>query len=103
MTCHRPVQTLYGLFLIRCKHDLEESRLRQVRRSPLEDVLRRLLVAQREACGMTQAELAATLRRPQSYVSKVERGERRLEVVEFIAYARALGLSPQDVIAGLTA
>ena len=75
--------------------------MRQVRRSPLEDVLRRLLVARREACGMTQVELAAALHRPQSYVSKVERGERRLEVVEFIEYARALGASPEALIASL--
>lgn len=77
--------------------------MRQVRRSPLEEVLRRLLVVHREACGMTQVELAAALRRPQSFVSKVERGERRLEVVEFIEYARALGVSPDGLIASLMA
>lgn len=75
--------------------------MRQVRRSPLEDVLRQLLVARREAVGLTQVELAAALRRPQSYVSKIERGERRLEVVEFIEYARALGASPEGLIASL--
>ncbi len=77
--------------------------MRQVRRSPLEEVLRQLLVARREAAGLTQVELAAALRRPQSYVSKIERGERRLEVAEFIAYARALGTSPEELIATLAA
>ena len=74
---------------------------RQVRRSPLADVLRRLLVARREAAGLTQVELAAALRRPQSYVSKIERGERRLEVVEFLEYARALGASAEELIRSL--
>lgn len=71
--------------------------MRQVRRSPLEETLRRLLTARREAAGITQAQLAGAMQRPQSYVSKVERGERRLEVAEFMDYARALGDSP-DVL-----
>jgi transcriptional regulator with XRE-family HTH domain len=43
---------------------------------------------------MTQAALAARLNRPQSFVSKYERGERRLDVVEFGEVARALGIDP---------
>ena len=48
----------------------------------------------RKAARLTQAELAARLERPQSFVSKYERGERRLDVVEFGEVARAIGLDP---------
>ena len=41
---------------------------------------------------ITQAELAVKLSRPQSFVSKFERGERRLDVVEFLEVAEALGV-----------
>jgi transcriptional regulator with XRE-family HTH domain len=56
--------------------------------------LRRLLVEARKAAGLTQAELAGRLNRPQSFVSKYERGERRLDVVEFRDVAHALGADP---------
>ena len=41
--------------------------------------------------GLSQVELAARLHRPQSYVSKYESGERRLDLVEFIEVAEAIG------------
>jgi transcriptional regulator with XRE-family HTH domain len=41
------------------------------------------------------------LGRPQSYVSKYERGERRLDVVEFLAVARALGTDAASLVAEL--
>jgi len=56
--------------------------------------LRELLVEVRRAAGLTQAELSQQLNRPQSFVSKYERGERRLDVVEFGEVARALGVDP---------
>lgn len=58
-------------------------------------VLRR----ERGRSDLTQAELAGRLRRPQSYVAKVETGERRLDVVEFVEYARAIGLEPAHLLA----
>ncbi|HET6631075.1 MAG TPA: helix-turn-helix transcriptional regulator [Rhodanobacteraceae bacterium] len=48
----------------------------------------------RLAAALTQRDLAARLGKPQSYVSKTERCERRLDVPEFIALARALGHDP---------
>jgi transcriptional regulator with XRE-family HTH domain len=55
---------------------------------------RELLVEARNNAGITQAGLAARLKRPQSFVSKYERGERRLDVVEFGDVAKALGIDP---------
>ena len=67
----------------------------------LHERLRSLLIEARSAAGVTQAELAARLARPQSFVSKIERGERRLEIVEFIEIAQALGIDPAELIAKL--
>ena len=53
--------------------------------------LRELLVEARNEAGLTQAQLSKRLRRPQSYVSKYERGERRLDVIEFMEIADAVG------------
>ena len=55
--------------------------------------------ARREA-GLTQVELADRLGRPQSFVSKVERGERRLDVIEFCQVAEALGIEPAKLLSG---
>jgi transcriptional regulator with XRE-family HTH domain len=53
-----------------------------------------MLVAARKESGLTQVQLAERLSRPQSFVSKVERGERRLDVVEFFEVAQAIGIDP---------
>ena len=56
------------------------------------EVLRTLLAEARLKRGMTQVALASQLACPQSVVSKVERGDRRLDFVEFMAWAAALEL-----------
>lgn len=56
--------------------------------------LRSLLIEAREKNGLTQAQVAAKLNKPQSFVSKYENGERRLDVIEFIEVAEALGVDP---------
>jgi transcriptional regulator with XRE-family HTH domain len=64
----------------------------------------KMLDALRQAridAGMKQTDLAAALGRPQSFVSKVERGERRLDLVELVIVLRALGADPADFIGGL--
>lgn len=55
------------------------------------------LVSARKAAHMTQAELSARIGRPQPFISYVERGERRVDVVEFYAIALALGRDPIDL------
>jgi len=62
---------------------------------------RELLIAARKKADLTQAELSSRLKRPQSFVSKYERGERRLDVVEFADVARALGVEPVQFLAKL--
>lgn len=63
--------------------------------------LRELLVAKRRERELTQTELAEKLRMPQSFVSKVERGERLLDVIEFARYIAALGCDPIQVFSEL--
>jgi transcriptional regulator with XRE-family HTH domain len=52
------------------------------------------LIAVRKAAGIRQQGLAKKLGRPQSFVAKYEGGERRIDVIEFITIARALGADP---------
>ena len=56
------------------------------------------LVDARKAAHVTQVELANRLGRHQSFVSKVERGERRVDVVEFCDIAEALGHDPSRLL-----
>ena len=51
----------------------------------------------RKEKGITQAQLAEALGKPQSFIAKVENGERRLDVVEFVHLAKLLGLSNEEV------
>lgn len=62
-----------------------------------------LLKEERKKAGLTQAKLAKKLRRPQSYVSKYERGDRRLDVIEFLEIARAIGFDPNMILQKLNA
>ncbi|WP_066587824.1 helix-turn-helix domain-containing protein [Sphingomonas pruni] len=57
-----------------------------------------ILVATRKALGWSQDGLANKLGRHQQFVSRYELGERRLDAVEFVDVARALGLDPAILI-----
>jgi transcriptional regulator with XRE-family HTH domain len=59
---------------------------------------RRLLIDARANADLTQVDLAERLSRPQSFVSKYENGERRLDVIEFLQVARAIGIDPLKFI-----
>jgi hypothetical protein len=73
-------------------------------KSPEYGRLVELLVAVRHSAGFQQQKLAAKLRKPQSFVAKYEGGERRIDLIEFIAITRALGADPVklfgDFVAG---
>ena len=62
-----------------------------------------LMVAARKAARLTQQALALRLKKPQSFVAKYEGGERRLDVVEFVAISRAIGADPLKLLASLVA
>ena len=57
-----------------------------------------LLIEKRNERLVTQASLAKKLNRPQSFVSKYENGERRLDVIEFLNVMKALDIDPCDFI-----
>lgn len=57
-----------------------------------------LLTKARSTAGLTQQQLATLLGKPQSFVAKYESGERRLDLVEFIAIARALEFEPGKAV-----
>lgn len=61
----------------------------------------KLLKAERVRLGFTQEEIASRLSATQSFVSKCERGERRLDVVELRAWCDALELPLHDFITRL--
>lgn len=53
-----------------------------------------LLIKARKDAKVTQDEVAERLNRPQSFVSKYENGERRVDVIEFLDIAQAIGFDP---------
>lgn len=57
-----------------------------------------MLTEARTSAGVTQAELAELIGWQQTDVSKVERGERRLDVVEFLQFAEALQLDAPEFV-----
>lgn len=59
---------------------------------------RELLIHVRHQKNLTQAEVAQRLKKPQSYVSKYEAGERRLDVIEFLEVAEVLGVQPWTLL-----
>jgi transcriptional regulator with XRE-family HTH domain len=52
----------------------------------------------RERAGLTQQELAKRLRKPQSFVSSYERGQRRVDVLELIRIVETLAGDPIEVV-----
>ena len=51
--------------------------------------------------GVSQRELGRRLGKPPSFPNKIENFERRLDVLEFIAIARALGIAPDELMGRL--
>jgi transcriptional regulator with XRE-family HTH domain len=58
------------------------------------EFLRSELKKARMSASLRQIDLAKLLKKPQSYVSKIESGERNLDVIEFLYYVTALGIEP---------
>ena len=52
----------------------------------------------RKTAGLTQEQVGERLQQTQSFVSKCERGERRIDVIEFYAFCQAIGISLEDFV-----
>ena len=52
----------------------------------------------REDAGLTQVEAAAKLKKPQSFISRCETGERRVDVLEFEDFVRLYGKVANDLL-----
>ena len=72
--------------------------MRKSLRSPDYARLIEMLTAARNDADVTQQTLADKLNKPQSFVAKVEGGERRIDVVEFVAIVHALGRDPIEML-----
>ena len=64
-------------------------------------ILGEVLVAARERAKLKQSDVAARLGMPASYLSKIENGTRRLDVIELIQIAEAMESDPADLIRDL--
>jgi transcriptional regulator with XRE-family HTH domain len=61
-------------------------------------ILGEVLVRARERARLKQADVAARLGLPASYLSKIESGTRRLDVIELIRIAEAMGIDPAEIV-----
>ncbi len=60
------------------------------------------LTERRKELGLTQQDLASRIGLHKQFVSRVELGERRLDVIEFVDFARALDLDLPNLIADIS-
>jgi ribosome-binding protein aMBF1 (putative translation factor) len=80
---------------------MPKTTLRKTLRTKGHRALIDILVEAREQAGLTQRDLAARLRRPHSFIGRIEAGERRVDVIEFIEIARVMGFDPGPLFARL--
>lgn len=69
--------------------------------SAAHDQLVAFLVAEREAAGLTQRQLAERLRKDPATIARIETGERNVSMLEFMLIARALGQDPTRLVSRL--
>lgn len=65
---------------------------------PAYEVVIEHLVARRKARRLTQVDIAAIMKTDQSQISKIERRERRLDLIDFVRYCIAVDLDPTALI-----
>lgn len=66
---------------------------------PIYRQLIKTIVDERIRAGLTQQVVATRLGHPQSYVAKIEGLERRLDALELLEFALAIGFDPTDTVA----
>jgi len=68
-------------------------------RSPRHEALRLFLISKREASGLTQARVAEVLGRYQSFIARVETGQKVLDVIELLELSEVVGFDPAEALA----
>jgi len=66
--------------------------------TPLHAALVKVLIAQRIRAGLRQRDVAARIGKPQSAIARIELGQRRVDVVEFVQLAMVIGFDPARVL-----
>jgi transcriptional regulator with XRE-family HTH domain len=66
--------------------------------SPRHKALVEFVIAKRKKAGLTQVQLAERLDRYQSFITALESGQKRIDVVELMELAEAIGFDPQEAI-----
>lgn len=79
--------------ILKWTYSLGANRVKKTIHSEAQKVFCEMLRGERKRAKLTQTALSERLKRPQSFVAKVERGERRLDVIEFVRYSLALGFN----------
>lgn len=74
---------------------------RKAQHSPDYQILTDFLRGLRHDAGMTQRQIGAKLRKPQSWVHNCESGNRRVDITEYVAWARACGTDPVQAFSKL--
>lgn len=62
------------------------------------NLLLKMLKEARLASGLRQLDVAQALDRPQSYVAKIESGERKIDFIEVIDFCKVVGIDPVRLI-----
>lgn len=72
--------------------------MRKTLHSAEQKQLRKLLRQVRLGAGLRQADLAKVLGKPQSFISKFESGERRIDVLELRQVCEAIGITLEEFV-----
>jgi len=72
--------------------------MRDLLRTRRYEVLRSILKQARDKLGLTQADVASRIGRPQTYISDIETGVRRIDIIEFLRLAEVLEIDPAKVV-----
>jgi len=71
--------------------------------SPAYDRARAVLLRARRRSGLSQRDLARALGKANSHVTRIERGQRRIDLIEFHAMAQVLGRDPVELFSEVAA
>jgi hypothetical protein len=93
----------YWIFRFNCLAGLDGRRRPVWVRPEKYKVVGECLARARRQAKLTQADLAKRLRKPQSFISSYERGQRRVDLLEFLLITDALRADPLEVFGTIVA